>query len=160
MAWEYLLHWKLRGSVPDLYMPTSQNLIETYTHCWLLGENYNIPVFQDLVMLELLRLLRTNAPRTDVLKLALTKTKLESKLMELMAEETVELNFSDNKRAERVATMLQECEDGPERLVTILRSAIRAAAGQKVDRFGEEQLWKEYMLVGGPERHWIFDFKP
>ena len=89
-AWKILLHWKLKGTIPprDFVDDHGQVLL---VRCWCLGDKYDITEFQDLAMLELIKVLNGVETTLDIVKIAFDNSAPGSKLRKLMAEETVYL---------------------------------------------------------------------
>ncbi|KAK3622566.1 hypothetical protein LTR56_022121 [Elasticomyces elasticus] len=112
-AWKVLLHWMITHELPKAAELLLQNFEfedeeheedekdekdekdETSTdtdhklciRCWALGDMYDIPDFQDLIMLELLRSLELEPIQLDEIKEGIECTGPGSKLRDLMAEE-------------------------------------------------------------------------
>ncbi|KAK5688477.1 hypothetical protein LTS10_000455 [Elasticomyces elasticus] len=100
-AWGVLLYWIVKHKLPLVSEVTSSGGTvwesaetseidqELSVRCWVLGDKYGIPAFQDLIMLELLKELDIDTRRAPItaVKLAFDSTPPGSALRELMAEE-------------------------------------------------------------------------
>ncbi|KAK4960096.1 hypothetical protein LTR10_002987 [Elasticomyces elasticus] len=96
-AWKVLLHWMVKSELPeDDDMPkftVSPMLTDgDYTAlvlCWILGDKYGIPGFQDLIMIELILQLEIQGTPMGIIRYCFVHTAPRSVLRELMAEELV-----------------------------------------------------------------------
>ena len=89
-AWEILLHWIVPGQ------PQSADAMDCIK-AWVLGEKYDIPEFQDCVMMELLR---QPVPAVDIIRYAFEHTESNSKLRKSLAMRLV-TSIHDDKRFQR-----------------------------------------------------------
>ena len=106
-AWEVLFHWKQEGRLPahltvkdaiEAEYGGSDSYIQMLCHCWLLGKRWDIPLFQDAVMRQLLSILDHNEVMSlEAGKLVFETSKPNSKLCMLLCEEIV-LQLKATKR--------------------------------------------------------------
>ena len=84
-AWEVFLHWLLKGTIPPI---AGVDGWELNVKCWILGDRYNIPDFQDDAIFDMLSESESGfLPRLSAIQLAFAGTPQGSKLREYMAEE-------------------------------------------------------------------------
>ncbi|KAK4895435.1 hypothetical protein LTR27_006499 [Elasticomyces elasticus] len=99
-AWKIFLYWVMTKELPSSGVVralrrsdeggTATYDISLHTlciRCWILGDKYDVPVFQNYIMLELLNLFERKAPGLHTIKEAFENTPPGSILRELMAEE-------------------------------------------------------------------------
>ncbi|KAK5740251.1 hypothetical protein LTR17_004752 [Elasticomyces elasticus] len=95
-AWKVMLYWMVKHELPvadDIpYCPLSNEAenecIATWVTCWIMGDKYGIPVFQNLVMIELIfEVDQIGPPTLGIIKFCFENTPPGSLLRELMAEE-------------------------------------------------------------------------
>ena len=164
-AWKMMLYWKIEGDLPDLDDVEDYHGEELlYTRAWVLGDRYDIKEFQDLVMLELLRLLKTCEFRFDIARVGFENTAPGSKLRKVMAEEIVTLVRNSGKWKNENF----EKFDGVPGFTTAVFDAMNEWEEDDGD-IAEERLspdetydgpqrWKAYMVTDGPKDkdHWIY----
>ena len=163
-AWKLLLHWKIKGALPDLEDLEDIEQQRQLVHLWTLGDKYGIPELQDIAMLELLEVLTGHDSHIDVIKIAFENTAPGSPLRKVMAEETVYLmREGGNWKNEKLDKL-----DGAVGFTTALIGALDELDGEDLESMGQQRLeedesgertekWKEYMVAGGPKKHWIYD---
>ncbi|KAK5136592.1 hypothetical protein LTR08_002606 [Meristemomyces frigidus] len=158
-AWEVLLFWMIKNTLPD-----TQDNAHTMILCWVLGDKYAMPVFQDHAMLELLRTNSTQELGFEALKLALSMSAPGSKLRKLVAEELV---YLANDRAVVDWGSLETMIDG----MGILGDYFRAQERYHKDNYvfhsrltssnahskKQRAVWTDYMVGEAPAKHWIYD---
>ncbi|KAK3641809.1 hypothetical protein LTR56_011136 [Elasticomyces elasticus] len=96
-AWKVLLYWMVKSELPeDDDMPkftVSPMLTDgDYTAlvlCWILGDKYGVPGFQDLIMIELILQLEIQETPMGIIRYCFVHTAPRSVLRELMAEELI-----------------------------------------------------------------------
>jgi len=96
-SWKVLLFWIVARELPSVdeicSTGSGQNddgMHSVYVRCWVLGDKYDIPAFQDLIMLELLKTFHYGSTLTiENPKLALENTPPGSVLRELVVEEVL-----------------------------------------------------------------------
>ncbi|KAK4890422.1 hypothetical protein LTR27_010829 [Elasticomyces elasticus] len=95
-AWQVMHFWMLKhelppaAEIPEVSIPGVKDDIfkhAIWVLCWIMGDKYGIPSFQDLVMLELIRLIAETSPSINTIKYSFEQTAPGSLLRELMAEE-------------------------------------------------------------------------
>ena len=146
----YLMKNKLPESAYYGVAQGTRSLVRT----WILGEKYQLPEFQDLVMLELLEHLDCWEYSMAVVREAFEGTPVGSPLRKLMAEEAVEMvrwGLVDKEE-------LDVC-DGVVGFTRAFAEAYEAYMdnGDVVFRYLKYHKWHELMVAGGPEKHWVFD---
>lgn len=173
-AWNVFLYWVVRRKLPpteelmpaltndDPDLNTDHSLV---VHCWALGDKYDIPTFQDEVMLELLRSQDSKCMELSAVKLAFEHTPPGAKLRELMAEEVggrlahgeieyEQLDMFDGivgftSVLARKAKELQDLE--------VWFSSLQKTPGYDDDReeWVNSDKWRSYMVGEGPQQHWV-----
>ena len=158
-AWITLLYWKLNGKmeIPEGHDDSKKMQL---VYCWILGDKYNIKEFQDLVMIELLMTLEEWVAPLEVIQLAFKNTTGNSPLRKLMARHAV-INICEGN-CERQHLQIF---DGVVGFITELVEAydIRDEKENGVNGLfvsvdgDDEDEWMEFMVAGGPEKHWVHD---
>jgi hypothetical protein len=170
-GWKALLHWIVVRELPHemswVIGQGNEDQVRQLVRAWILRDRYDIPHFQNLVMLELLKSqeqLSTNlAPNVSIMKEAFEGSPLESPLGRLMMEELVE--------------QLRKGDVGGQELdsfdnVAGFSSMLFDYLTNKVDDDGEYEFWprlpgfdnnpgsspyQEFMVGGKFDRHWVVD---
>ncbi|KAK4895441.1 hypothetical protein LTR27_006505 [Elasticomyces elasticus] len=90
--------------IPFAVAPPGQHYRKSHAYCvrnWALGEKYQIPAFQDLIMVELLDSLEIEGLKIETAKEAFTTTPPGSAMWGLMAEELAQkLSYKNMKYEE------------------------------------------------------------
>ena len=165
-AWKSLLYWKINGSLPELDGLDDKELQLQLVQLWVLGDKYNITELQDLAMLELLEILRSDITSIDIVKVAFENTALGSPLRKLMAEETVYLKRQLGSWKNENFDKLDGCVGFTAALFEAMDQVDED--DDNLSEMGERRLqddddgertekWKEYMVSGGPNKHWVYD---
>lgn len=161
-AWQVLYAWKTEEDLSryigideeELHNPQEdgESYIMSLCHCWLLGERWDVPGFQDHMMRELLRVLYEKATTHEVLRLVFTTSTPNSKLCLLMCEEMVHSLRDPDDRDRRLYNIANDV--GPlteiEGLAASLAGILRAAAMDD-DDFCERE--KGTYMIGGGASH-------
>lgn len=85
-TWNVFLYWLLKREMPKDVLKVNDLLA---VRCWVLGDKYDIPVFQNLAMVALIRKYDNESPSLEVIKEAVSNTRQGSVLRRIMAEECV-----------------------------------------------------------------------
>ncbi|KAK0357178.1 hypothetical protein LTR59_003059 [Friedmanniomyces endolithicus] len=157
-AWKVLMRWAFARTVPRWNDGRDDDGIDSgfellLIDCWVLGDKYQIPAFQDEVMLELLYYYREETIGFDVVKHGVAVTISGSALRRLLAEEVMTNNMEGG-----VTEDLNQF-DGMHFLADFVTARERYDdTGTKgfFDRFGKERkatleagpggTWDEYMV--------------
>ncbi|KAK4617566.1 hypothetical protein CLAFUW4_11838 [Fulvia fulva] len=111
-AWQLLLYFIVRGRLPedlDLRDDSGQMLLIS---CWVLGDRYFLPDFQDLVMVKVLNILAFDVPDWETIRFALDNTCSGSKLRRAFADTAISYVYSDSSTVDDVhADDAAELED-------------------------------------------------
>ncbi|KAK0782581.1 hypothetical protein LTR91_011361 [Friedmanniomyces endolithicus] len=97
-AWKVLMRWAFTRTVPRWTDRRDDDGIDCgfellLIDCWVLGDKYQIPAFQDEVMLELLYYYKEETIGFDVVKHGVAVTSSGSALRRLLAEEVMTNNM-------------------------------------------------------------------
>lgn len=172
-AWQVLMYFITRAGT----LPPAKDLFHVRTdcdgtdftlaiRCWVLGDKYGIPAFQDLVILELLAHLQLRHFSIGEIKEGFQFTAPGSTLREVLAEETV-LEIEYEGRI--IFSELDEC-DGIPAFTSMIASALSAyhtnggtegllpRVPWEVDRAVTR--WTKFMVGGGPLEHWVHKREP
>lgn len=159
-AWKILLHWKIESHLPPMSSDNKDEadaLVTTLCRCWILGGKYDVRLFQDLIMLELLGVLHSNTPSLVVLKLVFGESKPNSKLCELMGEEIAyALRPEDDDGGEKCAWGLEDIEgivELKDSMSVVLRGFCNLGDEGLRKRLKHRRIWRTYMVGEGP--YWI-----
>lgn len=90
-AWKVLLHWMYIHELPEHLIHKDHELfdVESLLNCWILGDKYIIPDFQDPVMLSLLHFLDECSLSLLAIQFNVKRTAPQSKLRKLLVEQMV-----------------------------------------------------------------------
>ena len=159
-AWMTLLYWKLNGKFEISKGSDEQEQMQL-VHCWTLGNKYDIKAFQDLAMLELLNLLEDRNASLAVIQFAFENTAEGSALRKLMARQVV-INIHCEREA--VTGRYLEIFNGGSATITELVEMYDLKEernddinGLRVCLDGESDEWRDFMVGGGPDKHWIYE---
>lgn len=89
IAWEMLLHWRLKGYAVKTYVSEHTEEQLQLVRFWVLAEKYDIKEFQNVIMNQIFDALDQRTVELETVKLAFESTPPGSPLRTLMAEETV-----------------------------------------------------------------------
>lgn len=164
-AWKLLLFWIFKCELPDYSQVKTSSLGECdrllilFVHCWILGDKYQLPKFQDLIMLELLLKLQDTTLRGFALQKAVETTPPGSKLRQLAVRETVFSAIEERNGFEGYEAALNTVGFGLEVVQGIERW--REEGEETEYDFGtssgegRNDIWEQFMVAGGPGKHWI-----
>ena len=153
-TWKLLLYWTTKRSLPFEPDPRyaddedSVSLLIFLSRCWICGERYAASSFQDAVMIQLLRVLKTVNVTAEVIEVAFNRAVPNSKLCALMAQEAM----ADLKTAEPVVTpeILQQIRGAGNNLKVLMSAAAMAEDIDCSGRLEDEGVWKSFMVGNGP----------
>ena len=161
-AWEVFIFWAYKHCLPRAIDVSTDSKTQGHfwVHAWLFGHKYDIPTFQDLVMLELLKWCEAHSFNLCLAGRAFRNTEPGSKLRTLILEEVVHMlqgigsiSWSSLQGlwvipgfSTAMFGMLQWHEEGK-------YSSERFEIG--VDEVRAE--WKKFMVGNGPVKHWALD---
>ncbi|KAK3619866.1 hypothetical protein LTR56_023760 [Elasticomyces elasticus] len=182
-AWKVLLYWMFKHDLPDDEQRRTDDCEGwelLMVECWAMGNRYNIPKFQDLVMLELLDCLRKYTTfETDTIKQAFATTPAGCALRMVMAElvaghlqdEIFDLGPENLREFEGYSGCLAEIDravkewSGTSRRIVdedarecCVMSVVEMVVASQQLHFKDQQgvpRWKKFMVAGGPEVHWV-----
>jgi hypothetical protein len=151
--------WKLNGKL-EIPQGHDDSKKMQLVHCWILGDKYDIKEFQDIVVLELLVTLEDSVAPLEVIQLAFKNTAENSLLRKLMARHAV-INICESN-CERQHLKIFDGVTGfitePVEAYDIRDEKENGINGLFVIVDGDdEDEWMEFMVVGGPEKHWVHD---
>lgn len=170
-AWEILLAWMTTGEVPEL--PEVRHSDEDSTEvderreaaqllaisCWPLGDAYNIPKFQDELVLQLMAHFQIYGVTKNVLSRTLHLSPVGSKLTKLVLEDAVMGCMSNDD--------VEAAIDGKNALSEFLRARERHRANDSVfdhrldlgghDFAGPYARWTDYVSES-PHCHWVYTY--
>lgn len=162
-TWEVLLFWLVKSVLPGkVRYVAKQPEITLLVECWIMGDLYCCPQFQDAIMLELLDLTYEMAWTLDEVTVAFKNTMPETPLRRLAAEEAL---YAMQLGGIFEMTDLELLDDVVGLLSSMLKAGEKSAEsvskhggkfGQTGERF-QGDLWKEYMVGSGPADHWVFE---
>lgn len=124
--------------------------------CWMFGDRYNVPAYQDVVMLELLHSLWTCGPDLATMQEAFHGTPPLSKLRKVIAEEIYDIMkagcFDDDESDEY---------DQIRGLASALARVVEDTSELDSSRVPTqdkplESTWKNYMIGEPPQQHWVY----
>lgn len=165
IAWEILIYWMIKGVLPESKFEDNVKEREAQdwlVWCWVLGDKYHLPAFQDVVMLQLLYIIRDTGITTESATIATSNTPPDSKLRKLVANEIIYSVYRNHSQwitdfddalaapgfASDAMTALEEYRaEGLAPEICYLRK------DNGGERTGE---WREYMVENEPYRHWVF----
>lgn len=159
-AWKVMLCWIVRGQVDGI----SESIDDEGMHlvrCWCLGDRYDLPLFQDLIMLDLLHYIENEGEITlEIVGEAFKNSRPNSKIKRLMAECTVQLL----EIAISITYTDLDCLDGVTGFSSALAEALSNWRGHGEGIFSRlnrvNKIWKEFMPCDEPKKHWIFEDRP
>ncbi|KAK5708715.1 hypothetical protein LTR17_020425 [Elasticomyces elasticus] len=173
-AWQVLQYWLVKGALPKDEDIPSLNLADddiqneglclgTWVLCWIMGDKYDLPVFQNLVMIELIFEVDEMVPPTvDTIKFCFEHTPPGSLLRELMAEELAML-LAKGLQIEKLdsfdgiagfsSLLTQKTTPGLHALVDYYRDRL---PGADVKTQNSNFSFRDFMLNGWePKKHWL-----
>ena len=157
-----LLYWKIKGELH--YDRTTESdstarheVIDQSVRCWILGDKYDIKEFQDIVILELIELVRDSSVPLLTIKLAFENTPPKNALRTFMAEEAVWRIMRRRDYAHEDLGVMDGVIGWSTELMQALdrhkedKSSI-SYKGRTIKRIG----WARYLVGDGPRKHWIY----
>ncbi|KAK4544936.1 hypothetical protein LTR36_003841 [Oleoguttula mirabilis] len=163
-AWEVLLFWMYKDTVPSTACTGG-----TLVSCWVLGDKYAIPNFQDSAMLLLLDFCRLSLLDPQALSEGIASSVPGSKMRRLIAEELVVIHFKegdmDHVEVEAVIDgtgLLGEFLAAHERLnkdkgVFSDRLTKLSPSAAKKPASDRRAIWRDYLVGELPAKHWIYE---
>lgn len=128
-------------------------------HCWIVGDKYDIPDFQDLAMLELLHHLNQSYMLPLAAELAASGTAPGSKLRLIAAQD---IALVATKRAEDAIDEYESALSVSGFALEVIKEIKRQEQNCEdtldigcKNGIGREDSWKKFMVAGGPDKHWI-----
>ena len=159
-AWMTLLYWKLNGKFKISERVDEHEQMQL-VHCWTLGNKYDIKAFQDLATLELLNLLEDRNASLAVIQFAFKNTAEGSALRKLMARQVV-INIHGEREA--VTGRYLEIFNGVSATITELVEVydLKEERNDDINELrvaldGESDEWRDFMVGGWPDKHWIYE---
>lgn len=161
-AWKVLVFWMIMKRLPEKATENTgkEDRTALLIYCWVLGDKYGLPEFQDVAMLELLFRSRRCWMDAEHVELIADNTMSGSKLRRLAVGEVVLAKMEgtastpDFTPAYDVPGFAEDVEEGVWSWVQDA-SVWCSEIGQK-DGSGRDGMWKDYMVIeGGPQKHWI-----
>lgn len=158
-AWKVFLFWLFHRNLP--YFGSGKNKTQRFKEidllvcCWSLGDKYDIPDFQDEVMLMLMECLAVNVVHPHTVNLAFNTSSPDSHMRRIMAEEVAE-NLREGHWHEEDFKEL----DGEGFTYEFAKALVDQEPVRSHDRL-ETQLdvnvfhyvWESYMVGDGPRKH-------
>lgn len=157
-AWKLLVFSMFEKKLPeeDLESEANERLQLLLVQCWVLGDKYDIPEFQDLAILELLHHLSDKHMTPEAAEQAAANTSPPSELRMLAAREVARCLHSIESysgalsvhgfAAEVIELIGHRNKGGGPGVSTFI--------GRK-DGWYRTLIWKGFMVGSGPEKHWI-----
>lgn len=155
--WKILLHWKIKGFLP--FPPEEKKyckgketeaVLRLLISCWIFGEKRDASPFQDIVMLEILRVLEVIQVSLELIETVFCGAPANSALCDLMAEQAVLLLNSNDKVV--TADVLQQMDGGEHNMKALLNAALWVDNIEPKERLKSEDGWKPFMVGNGPYR--------
>lgn len=150
-AWRVLLYWIMHRKQPDDLLVKSDLVA---VRCWVLGDKYDIPRFQDEAMFALLAIYSERRPRKGTIGEAVVSSAPSSKLRKLMAEEVVFMLFT------KLGSTISPTFDGIGFLGELMEMCAcwafkEAALSNRPKRRAKQnaKIWKEFMVCEWPHGH-------
>lgn len=154
-AWDVLLYWKFYELLEYGHIEHPDSKMKLLVECWVIGDKYDIELFQDDVMWELIKMIETRAPKLDTIKLAFDNTTAASPPRNLMAEEL--LSFMENEG--KVDRSDLDLFDGVFGFSAVLMCAIdrkdkEGCLATLRARIYEPKKREAFMVGAGPKKYW------
>lgn len=126
---------------------------------WILADRYLMQELQNSVMLELLHHVNDYPPSKTFAVQALRFSPVDTPLRRLASESVVLLLYGRvPEESLRMPTSDLLALDGVVGLSASLLAAyekLQEAGNSRFDRIFDSETWREFMVAGGPARHWI-----
>lgn len=157
-----LLYWKLHGSIQFPSGSDTSTKMMFLIRSWCLADKYNIPRFQDLVMLELLKITQKKFVTYGMVKVAFENTPDQSPLRKFMAKEAAIRYYELDHRNTSNLDIL----DGVQGFVGEFMVWINYKHDENNDEGDASGLytdlkdpddWENYMVGGGAFKHWLYE---
>ncbi|RMZ09161.1 hypothetical protein D0862_03693 [Hortaea werneckii] len=168
-AWAVFVFWMMNtfniakeGLKPDLLIKS-----------WVLGDKYEIPQFQDQIMLELLFIFEGESATEDIIELGSRLSPAGSLLKRLIAEEaavalqndttdfeSLEAAFSGNGILRDFILARDNCGADEEFYTRRFESPAAEDQSSQEEEWDEEwrsPSWQNYMISNGSRPQWLFD---
>lgn len=148
-----VLQQKIAVSCNSQFKEDRDRLLRLLVDSWVLGAKYQVELFQDTIMLELLAVLQQTVVPFDVLKLVFDGAELQSPLFKVMIEEAGSALQNGEKEI-----LLRQLEEGIERKDFAMPLLRNLSLEEYLDREGRlrDGRWQNYMVGTGPQKHWVF----
>lgn len=163
-VWKVLQYWMFKRSLPDdLGVPqTEKGYCDLLVSCWAHGDKYNMPTFQDIIMVKLLCALENTIICLEQAKVAFGTTAPGSKVRAIFAEEVVYLMKTASGP---VAYDDLELFDGIAGFTGALLVALDTWAQANgvsrrvgyTSRGNTRDRWKAFMVGGERSQQWVDD---
>lgn len=171
-AWEVLLFWMITKKLPEdsmglLSVHDKETLQFSLVQCWTLGDKYDIPEFQDLVMLELLDLSSEGLVTVQAAEEAFANASPGSQIRKLFSRLIVSAVFL--LKVEDMEAF--ECLEGLTGYTTELMQTLHSR-GKRKGRWDNlawlmdtqagrlSGNWEEYLVGDSPRQHWLYSAEP
>ncbi|KAK5730782.1 hypothetical protein LTR15_000720 [Elasticomyces elasticus] len=168
-VWEVLLHWAVVRSLPAWSSTNGKEKEALLLRCWVLSDKYQLPPFQNEVMLDLIMYQSTDLAGVENLMLGVKLTRPGSELRRVMAQELV---WRIQAHGDVEVSQISEL-DGTMSTVDFLKAQTEYYEDKDMaftnqskfgstppsdDVLGPQGIWKEYM-VGDfvPQRAWLWN---
>ena len=162
-AWKVLVFWMFDKKLPeeDFSAELDEKLQLLLVECWVLGDKYEIPEFQDLVMLELLHHFNSKGITPETAKRAAAMTTSGSKLRILAGRQIAQYATGGTKMAIDTFDGALGVEGFASEVIELIRPGNTSGKTWVVTYIGQKdgkwrlQMWKDFMVGSGPGKHWI-----
>ena len=160
-----VLYWVFYRRIPWLPHATSESEWAYWLiHAWIVGDKLELPTFQDLVMLELLKVSCKGNFTVPLIVETIGSTVSGCVMQKFVADEVAYMLHSPETQPATVTS-----SDLLERVNQYLKfQPLLTAAMIKLREVGQTYLmrlpsedsphnerWKEFMVAGGPQKHWV-----
>lgn len=157
-GWTVVLYWMVNREVPGEPIEPKASVYRVLIACWIMGDRYDMPAFQDVVMMELLNRLDVFSPSMALVKLAFESTIPGSKLRLVMAEELGWM-IKHGRCGEQCEEL--DCCDGILDFTSAIAFAMRPGVDDLASRLPraskpENDRWCEFLIGELSPQHWIF----
>lgn len=159
-AWNILIFFMLQKELPGCVLKPDVNNQMLLVNCWIIGDKYMIPAFQDIVMIELLVHLHGRGIDLAVAERAVHASAPESVLRRLVIEEVLVAVIS----RKTISHDELECISGATGFVPCIFRVMtedhdrhrKNPGGVSYRNRSVDGYWKEYMVGSGVLKHMIW----
>ena len=162
-AWKIIVYYMIHLQVPSEDFVGEEErdwlgLVNVLDLCWILGDKYDMPQFQDLIMLERLRAITCGSLLPGMVLRAFEKTPPGSKLRLQAARNAVSGIYHQGNYTLDDFDGLRAFPDAMTEMMNALQRYYEE--GEQSEDWEEDvssgNSWKDYMIIGGgPPQHWI-----